>query len=271
MRPYLLLSISLLVGVTACEFKITPGDTDDEASTGAATTGESDSAGTTTGASGQTSNSGSSVGTVTDPTATATATSTTDATTDATTSTTSASSATTVSTEATTVSTTDPVDPIDPTPCEGEAKPIPGEAIAFLLSQAPPEPDTTGGGTATGGDPPDPNTLQIRLSSQAFTCADPDANLECGTNWAVSITIPPEFQTPGLYHLSGPNVLGIGTETGADEGGGQCSFGGGSFWATFELIDIDAEKVTGRLCHVDAVIPFNAAELEGVFEAPRCP
>lgn len=267
MRPYLLINIGLLVGLTACELKITPGDTDDDASTGAATTGEPDSAGTTTGASGPTSNSGSSVGTVTDPTATATATSTTDATTDATTSTTSASSATTVSTEAT----TDPVDPIDPTPCEGEAKPIPGEAIAFLLSQAPPEPDTSGGGTATGGDPPDPNTLQIRLSSQAFGCADPDANLECGTNWAVSITIPPEFQTPGLYHLSGPNVLGIGTETGADEGGGQCSFGGGSFWATFELIDIDAEKVTGRLCHVDAVIPFNAAELEGVFEAPRCP
>lgn len=272
MRSYLLLNATLLLGVAACELKITPDDSDTSAdSTGPATT--SDSGGT----DGQTSNSGgSSVGTATDPTATATsatattatATATTDATTGMTSSTTSATETTTTATSGTTS------DPVDPQPCAGDPKEAPGVAIAYIESQVPPNPDTTGGGSSgtSGGDPPDPQTLHIRLSSQTFTCADPAANLQCGPNWEVSITIPPEFQTPGLYHLSGPSVFGGATETGADEGGNMCSFGGGSFWATFELVAIDDAAVTGRLCHIDSPIPFNAAELEGVqFVAPRCP
>lgn len=271
MRLSVLLNVTLLLGVAACDFKVSPGDTDtSEDSTGA---GESDSAGTTSGggsdATGQSTN-GTSVGTTTEGTtgvgtATATATST-DATTGMTSGTTSAGS--------TSATTDGPLpDPIDPTPCEGEAKVIPGQAIAYLEAQVPPPPDTTGGssGTSGGGEPVDPGTLHVRLSSQSLTCEDPAAALQCGENWAVSFALAPEFQTPGLYHLSGPNVFGVGTETGPDEGGGECSWGGGSFWATLEIIAVDDEAVTGRLCHIDAALPANAAELAGKFVAPRCP
>jgi hypothetical protein len=274
MRLNVLLNITLLLGVTACEFKVTPDDTDtSDESTGS---GASESAGTTSGGSdgsGQTSNSGgSSVGTTTEgttgmSTATATATSTS--------TTTEMTSSTTSATSASTSATTDgpPPDPIDPTPCEGEAKVIPGDAIAYLEAQVPPPPppDTTGGSGTTGGDPIDPGTLHVRLSSQSFTCEDPAAALKCGQNWAVSFALAPEFQIPGLYHLSGPSVFGVGTETGPDEGNGECSWGGGSFFATLEVISVDDENVIGRLCHIDAPIPSNAAELEGKFVAPRCP
>lgn len=276
MRSYFLLNLSLLVGVAACDFKgnDSASDTSDDSTGGASS---SDSEGTTTGVSdgsGQSSNSGgSSVGTTTTDattgvgTVTATSTTTTDATTGMTTSTTSATSA---STSATTDG--PPPDPIDPTPCEGEAKVIPGQAIAYLESQVPPPPpDMTGGSGTSGGDPVDPGTLHVRLSSQSLACEDPGAALKCGGNWAVSFALAPEFQAPGLYHLSGPSVFGVGTETGPDEGGGECSWGGGSFFATLEIIAVDDEAVTGRLCHIDAAIPANAAELEGKFVAPRCP
>lgn len=272
MRSYLFLSITLGLGVAACELKDS-GDTDggDDSSGSAA----SDSAGTTTGGSdgtGQSSNGGGSSATTTEGTtgvgtATATATST-----EGTGMTSSSTSATSASTSATTDG--PPPDPIEPTPCEGEAKIIPGEAIAYLESQVPPAPppDTTGGSSGTtGGEPVDPGTLHVRLSSQTLTCDDPAATLKCGSNWAVSFALAPEFQAPGLYHLSGPQVFGVGTETGPDEGGGECSWGGGSFFATLEVIAVDDDAVTGRLCHIDAPIPGNAAELEGKFVAARCP
>ncbi|MFY0540097.1 hypothetical protein [Nannocystis pusilla] len=68
-----------------------------------------------------------------------------------------------------------------------------------------PDPDPTGESSGTsGGEPPDPNTLHVRLSNQVATCADPNAGIECGNNWQVSIRIPVAYQTPGLYHLLGP-------------------------------------------------------------------
>ena len=163
-------------------------------------------------------------------------------------------------------------DPVEPSPCEGEAVVLDVAANAYLYSEQPPMPDPTGGSSgSSGGDPTDPDTVFVRLSNTVATCADPDPSLECGPNWEVSIRIPPSYQTPGLYHLLGPEVTGSMFETGADEGNNECSFGGGSFEATFELISIDDKSVTGRLCHVSSKFFDNKVDLEGSFEAPRCP
>lgn len=274
MRTYswIHLGLALAAGL-ACELKITPEDTDTgENSTGAATDGAtSTDAGSVSGTgSGGTQGSGGTATTTDGGTATATATSTTADPT----ATSSTSVGTSVGTSETSGSTTSNPDPVMPQPCVGEAVPIKASMIAYLESQIPPPPPpdtTTGGSSGTGGDPPSPQTVHVRLSDQALSCKDPEAILQCGPHWGVSITIPPEFQTPGLYHLTGPDVLGIGFETGADEGGGQCSFGAGTFSASFELIAIDDTEVSGRLCHVEGPIPFNFAALEGSFVAPRCP
>jgi hypothetical protein len=141
--------------------------------------------------------------------------------------------------------------------------------MAYTKAQIPPD-MTSGSGSSgsSGGSEPDPSTLYIRLSSQAFVCKDPTANLDCGPEWAVTIIIPPEYQTPGIHDLAFGDVFGVFTETGPDEGGNECFFGGGSFSATFELIAIDDTTVEGRLCDVDA--PFDA-NVEGWFVADRCP
>lgn len=274
MRTYswIHLGLALAAGL-ACELKITPEDTDTgENSTGAATDGATSTDASSvsgTGSGGTQGSGGTATSTTTDGgTATSTSTSTTA------TATSSTSVGTSVGTSETSGSTTSNPDPVTPQPCVGEAVPIKASMIAYLESQIPPPPPpdtTTGGSSGTGGDPPSPQTLHVRLSDQALSCKDPEAILQCGPHWGVSITIPPEFQTPGLYHLTGPDVLGIGFETGADEGGGQCSFGAGTFSASFELIAIDDTEVSGRLCHVEGPIPFNFAELEGSFVAPRCP
>lgn len=270
MRTYSLLSLGLTLAVgLACELKISPEETDtsdDGSSTGAAT----DAGGTegvssgTVGTSGQTSGGSSATATTASTTV---STTTGEMTTGGDPTATSSTSATSMTSATSNTS----GDPVVPTPCEGVPTPIQANTIAYLESQVPPVPDTTGGSSGTGGDPPNPATLHVRLSSQSLTCKDPQAILQCGPEWAVSINIPPEFQTPGLYHLAGPDVIGIGMETGADEGNGECSFGGGSFFATLEIISVDEVEVTGRLCHVEGPLPSNFAALEGSFVAPRCP
>lgn len=265
--PWIHLGLALAAGL-ACELKITPEDTDtgDGASTGAATDGATGSdSGTSAQSSGGTQTSGG--------TGPATSTST-DGGTSATSSTSAGTSVGTSVGTSESGGTTGEAPPVVPQPCVGEAAAIKASTIAYLESQIPPPPPpdtTTGGSSGTGGDPPSPATLHVRLSDQALACKDPEALLQCGPHWAVSITIPPEFQTPGLYHLTGPDVIGVGFETGVDEGGGQCSFGAGTFSASFELIAIDDQEVVGRLCHVEGPIPFNFAQLEGSFAAPRCP
>ncbi|MDC0720775.1 hypothetical protein [Nannocystis bainbridge] len=161
--------------------------------------------------------------------------------------------------------------PPEPTPCEGEAIEIDAAALAYTDAQVPPDPDPTGGSSGTsGGEPSDPNTLHVRLSNQVATCADPNAGVECGNNWQVSIRIPVAYQTPGLYHLLGPDVTGHAMEAGEVDGPDLCPFGGGSFSATFELISIDDKEVVGRLCHVDSPFFDTKPQLEGTFTAPRC-
>ncbi|MCY1008917.1 hypothetical protein OV079_25840 [Nannocystis pusilla] len=178
--------------------------------------------------------------------------------------------ATATSTSASDV-TTDGPPPPEPTPCEGEAIEIDAAALAYTDAQVPPDPDPTGESSGTsGGEPSDPNTLHVRLSNQVATCADPNAGIECGNNWEVSIRIPVAYQTPGLYHLLGPDVTGIAMEAGQEDAPDVCPFGGGSFGATFELISIDDKEVVGRLCHVDFPFFDTKPNLEGKFTAPRC-
>jgi hypothetical protein len=182
--------------------------------------------------------------------------------------------ATATSTSATTVATSDtseppPVEP--PVPCEGQATPLTGvETLAYLKSQIPPDPNPNPTGTgSTGGSEPDPGTLYVRLSDQAPLCAEPNKSPGCGLHWEVTIAIPPEFQSPGLFNLLGQDVTGSASETGPDRGD-ECSFGGGSFPATFEIVAIDDDTITGRLCHVESFLSVDV-DLEGSFVAQRCP
>ena len=182
--------------------------------------------------------------------------------------------ATATSTSATTVATSDtseppPVEP--PVPCEGQATPLTGvETLAYLKSQIPPDPNPNPTGTgSTGGSEPDPGTLYVRLSDQAPLCAEPNKSPGCGLHWEMTIAIPPEFQSPGLFNLLGQDVTGSASETGPDRGD-ECSFGGGSFPATFEIVAIDDDTITGRLCHVESFLSVDV-DLEGSFVAQRCP
>lgn len=252
----------LVFAALACELKVVPGDSESDGSGSDGSSGD----GGTEGMSSSISSSGSAT---TVMTVTTTTTTTPGSTTVMTSSTTSATSVGTSVTGSTSNSTDEPPPP-PPVACEGPATPIVAKAMAYTQAQVPPSPNPTSG-TVTGGGEPHPDTIHVRLSSQANTCDDPSKVISCGPNWEVSIMIPPEFQTPGLYHLLGPDIFGAALETGADEGGGECSFGGGSFSATFELIAIDDQQVVGRLCHVDSFFTENQVDLEGSFTAPRCP
>ncbi len=256
----------LVFGALACELKVVPGDSETE---GSGTDASSSDGGGTEGMSSATSSSSSGTS-VSAGTVTTTTTGSTTVTTEMTTSTTSATSVGTSVTGSTSNSTEDPPPPPPPVACEGPATPIVAKTMAFTQAQVPPDPNPTSGST-TGGGRPHPDTVFVRLSSQGNTCDDPSKVISCGPNWEVSIMIPPEFQAPGLYHLLGPDVFGSAIETGADQGGGECSFGGGSFSATFELISIDDQQVVGRLCHVENFFTENQVDLEGSFTAPRCP
>lgn len=269
----------LVAGALACELKggdsgtagLTDGGSSESSSEGSSSEGGTEGVSTTSGdpatsSATNVSSSGSSASTTTaDP----------GTTTDLGTTTFPETSTTTVGTvSTTTVGTSDSTgDPIEPKPCEGPAKEIDAHTISYLYSQLPPMPDTTSGGSSgsSGGEPQDPDLVFVRLSSQAATCADPNVGIECGPNWEVTIRIPPPFQTPGLYHLSGPDVTGAAFETGVSDDNNECSFGGGSFLASFELISIDDKSVTGRLCHVENLFFDNNVDLEGSFTAPRCP
>ncbi|WP_434418642.1 hypothetical protein [Nannocystis pusilla] len=283
MRSYSFSCLSLVALLAlACDSKPNDSDTANiDSSTGTGTEGTSDG---TDGVSSTGGTSGGDPATTTVGTATATVTSESGSTSagsesasepgtsgyDPTSMTATATSSASDVTSASNV-TTDGPPPPEPTPCEGEAIEIDAAALAYTDAQVPPDPDPTGESSGTsGGEPSDPNTLHIRLSNQVATCADPNAGIECGNNWQVSIRIPTAYQTPGLYHLLGPNVIGTAMETGFDENPDACPFGGGSFGATFELISIDDKEVVGRLCHVDFPFFDTNPNLEGKFTAPRC-
>ena len=73
---------------------------------------------------------------------------------------------------------------------------------------------------------------------------------------------------PGTFN--GQDVRGIASETGAGAGE-DCSFGGGSFDATFQILAIDDQTVEARLCNVNDLFFDTDPQLEGSFSADRCP
>jgi hypothetical protein len=282
MRSYSFSCLGLAVALTlACDSKGNDSDTSDintgSGTEGDGTEGASSSDGSATGdpqtsvSSGGTTTGADPTATATDPTATATSSepNPTGQEPGTSTSTTGPDPSGTASNGPSSDVTTDEPPP-EPTPCEGEAVELDVAKLAYTYAQLPPAPDPTGGSSGTtGGDPVDPDTVYVRLANQAATCSDPSPGLDCGPNWEVSIRLPPAFQTPGLYHLAGADVTGIAMETGAGQGG-DCSFGGGTFSATFQLISIDENEVVGRLCHVENFFFENTVDLEGSFTAPRC-
>lgn len=181
---------------------------------------------------------------------------------------------------ATSATTVDPTDSdtdttgpdVPPVACEGEPVPIEATTImAYNESQVPQEPDPTLSGT--GGDPNPPDTLYIKFSDVQFSCEAPNANLECGPHWQLTLVILPEFQFPGLYNLGGGNgpFATVFETAEADGMGNDCAGGGGGgFDGTFELINITDTTVEGRLCGLDAFFSFNDPDLNGSFVAERC-
>ncbi|MDC0671018.1 hypothetical protein [Nannocystis radixulma] len=162
--------------------------------------------------------------------------------------------------------TTEPV--IEPTPCEGEATPIDAAAIAFLVApDVPPCDGNTGTGCWEG---PPADSLWVRLSSMPHVCGEAHEHPPCG-NWALGFPIAPEFQVPGIYHLSGPEIVGQAIEVDAEPVDGQCETRWETFNATLEIISVDDTGITGRLCHVDSPLyADDGLDLEGSFFAPRC-
>lgn len=154
-------------------------------------------------------------------------------------------------------------------PCEGAATPLTDipTILAYTQAQIPPKDDpSTGGGD---GGQVDPGTIFVTLTDQPLVCMDPEASPQCGGHWGLTIAIPPELQSPGVYSLLGQDVHGNAFETG-NEDGQDCSLGGGSFDAVFEILSLDESTVEGRLCHVKPFFSNQVPSLEGSFSAPRC-
>ncbi len=270
--PALLLSLSSLM---ACGPKDAFDDAGDESGGASTTTGDE---ATTSGASDPTTPGTATAatgGTATTATGTATATTASTSATSGEEPSTTTGPGTTVGTSASDV-TTDGTsetgdEPAPVIPCEGEGTPLElfPTTMAYLQSQVPPAPNPSGTSGTTDGGELDPGTLMVKLSNQTFTCADPEATLPCGKLWEVTIVIPPEFQSPGVFNLVGNDVRGVAIETGAGQGE-DCSFGGGSFDATFQILAIDDKTVQGRLCNVAHSFFESDPDLEGTFTAARC-
>jgi hypothetical protein len=155
----------------------------------------------------------------------------------------------------------------EPIPCEGEPVAIDAASLAYTWAQIPPvDYGDTGFGDIV---PIDPDTLYVRLSSQAGSCDAPNSYPGCG-NWSVTISIPPAFQVPGLYHLSGPDVQGWWEQSWGDEGEELCAGGGSNLDASFEIISVDEQGIKGRICHVEPAFFFGPIDIEGSFNAARC-
>lgn len=278
--PRLIVSTILLAGVFACDIKIAPADSDSGAPSSSsggsgdsgdstATEGDSQGATSTSAGHGATSTAGAPTSTPTtdpyDPSET-TGNATTDNVTTSETGTTSAGTTEDVSTTlypGTNGSVTMLTDGEEPRPCDSEV-PIDAEILSYLESQIPEAAGTT-------GEDDDPNLIYIRFSDLPFTCADPHDRVNCGHHWDLSVRIPSAFQAPGLYAFSWEGPHAFGYESGPDVGqGDDCDGGGSVAKGTLEILAIDDDKITGRLCGVTWNGLDNSFALEGTFVAPRC-
>ncbi|MDC0715589.1 hypothetical protein [Nannocystis bainbridge] len=157
--------------------------------------------------------------------------------------------------------------PLEPTPCEGEAVPLEVAKLARVV--IPDEPECAVQ-TTSCWEGPEEGTLEVHLAGQAHACADTEQGLECG-QWEVKIWIPPGHQSPGLHQLTGPEVRGVESVYGADQGDGVCDWSATMLDATLEIVSIDASGIEARLCHVNS--PQLAAagiDLAGSFSVSTC-
>jgi hypothetical protein len=147
-----------------------------------------------------------------------------------------------------------------------------GSPTAFVIRQGDiPDPviAPTGGttSTTTGGTTIDPDTPVVIIGSDASTCANPYGNHACGT-WSVWIRIPRELLIPGVLSLSDTRLYAYSSSQGVDRGGGDCSFGGGSYTdGHIEILDVSASGVKVRLSDTFK-FDFDA---DGDYDASVCP
>lgn len=165
-------------------------------------------------------------------------------------------------------------------PCDFGCNPPPHPttgplAIALFASQMPFDEGGAGGastggvgGSGGGGGGLNPDTLFVQIGNTGQICDDPFAAQSCGSQWRVSIGIPPALQVPGVISLSSPDVISSFSETGPIEANSQeCWGGGGSFFeGTLEIVSIDATSMVVRLANTDTV-DFAA---DGEYSVERC-
>lgn len=164
--------------------------------------------------------------------------------------------------------------PIDPSLENGphptpEPNPPPGsDGIALRHADFPPPSSGSGTGSSGGGGVPiDPETLYVTFGSARSTCEEPFAATACG-EWKVAFNLPPSLQVPGVLSLDDPRLNAYSSAAGEDRGGGDCSWGGGSFWqGTVEIVSIDETKLEIRLADTQT-FDFDA---NGTHTVLRCP
>jgi hypothetical protein len=121
--------------------------------------------------------------------------------------------------------------------------------------------------TVTDGDGPDPDTLVVRLGTEPLACGE-SPTYACDT-WRVTISIPPQYQEPGVYDIDDTEITVGYSMQGPPHGNDpdDCSFGGGGgFGGTLEIFAIDDDTVHGAFCSTDL---FDV-DADGVFTATRC-
>jgi hypothetical protein len=139
----------------------------------------------------------------------------------------------------------------EPLPCDGVPAPVDAELLSLV------------------GTSEEPDALVVRLANEALTCDEPDGWPACGDNWIVDILIPTDIQTPGIYALG--DVAKASGFTSNDDCNGYV---GSNLQGTLEIVAVDENEVTGRVCHLDGAWVDNnpmAIATSFSFAAPRCP
>jgi hypothetical protein len=157
--------------------------------------------------------------------------------------------------------------------CSDDPPPPPSNALAIFREDIPPY-DPTGTTAVSvssggGGDPPGDDLILV-ASSASPQCSDPYGSPGCAADgWAVFVSLPAAYQTPGVYSLSDPAINSHFSMSFTENG--QCAGGGGgSYWdGSIEVVSIDAEGVTFVLSGT-AAIGLGFGNADGSYGAPIC-
>ena len=151
--------------------------------------------------------------------------------------------------------------------CEGSSCPEETVAVAMYYDEVPwSVGGESGSSSVSSGGSIDPDTLYIFIRNDGASCGDPFAAQPCGSNWGVTIAIPPHLQLPGVLPLSSADLISTFSATGPGSGD-DCWFGGGSFIdGTLEITSIDEGQVAVTLSGT-STFDFDA---NGSYTVPRC-